>query len=63
MVATRGIFAPTFLLVGITGAVVAKIRKWVMLRSMMDGGVVGSLARMGEVAWRPGRAPGEEFLS
>ncbi len=33
----------------------ARTRKSVMLTSMMDGGVVGSLAWMGAVAWRLGR--------
>jgi chromate transporter len=56
IIATIGIFAPAFLFVGVSGVVVARIRKSMMLASMMDGAVVGSLALMGVVAWQLGRA-------
>jgi chromate transporter len=56
VIATIGIFAPAFLFVGVSGVVVARIRKSVVLASMMDGVVVGSLALMGVVARQLGRA-------
>jgi chromate transporter len=56
IVATVGIFAPAFVFVAASGAVIPKIRRSPVAGAMLDGVVVGSLALMGVVAWQLGRS-------
>ena len=56
VVATLGIFLPGFLLVAVSGPLIAKLRRSPMAAAILDGVVVGSLALMAVVAWQLGRA-------
>jgi chromate transporter len=56
MVATVGIFLPGFLLVAVSGPLLAKIRRSAVAGAVLDGVVVGSLALMAVVGWQLGRA-------
>jgi chromate transporter len=55
VVATVGIFLPAFVLVGITGPVITKLRKWTAASAFLDGLNVGSIALIVAVAWELGR--------
>jgi chromate transporter len=54
--ATVGIFLPGFFMVAVSGPLIPKIRRSRFASAVLDGVVVGSLALMGVVAWRLGRA-------
>ena len=56
VIATVGIFLPGFLLVAVSGPLLARIRKSPLAGAVLDGVVVGSLALMAVVAWQLGRA-------
>jgi chromate transporter len=56
VVATVGIFLPGFLLVGVSGPLIPRIRQSALAGAMLDGVIVGSLALMGVVTWQLGRA-------
>jgi chromate transporter len=55
-VATLGIFLPAFLLVGLTGPLIAGLRKSAVAGAFLDGVNVASLALMLFVSWQLGRA-------
>jgi chromate transporter len=55
IVATIGIFAPAFVLVGASGWIVPRIRRSPLAGSMLDGVVAGSLALMAVAAWQLAR--------
>ena len=56
LVATVGIFLPAFLLVGLSGFFVPRIRRSPALSSFMDGVNVAAVALMASVLWDLGRA-------
>jgi chromate transporter len=56
LVATVGIFLPAFLLVGVSAALLARVRASATLRALLDGVNVGALALMAAVTWQLGRA-------
>jgi chromate transporter len=56
VIATVGIFAPGFVFVALSGALIPRIRRSKLAGSMLDGVVAGSLALMGVVAWQLGKA-------
>jgi chromate transporter len=55
-VATVGIFLPGFILVAVSGPLIPKIRRSQIAGAILDGVIVGSLALMGVVTWKLGRA-------
>ena len=54
-IATVAIFLPAFILVALSGPLVAKIRRSPAAGAALDGVIVASLALMGVVAWQLGR--------
>jgi chromate transporter len=56
VVSTVGIFLPAFVLVGVSGPLVPRIRKSKPAGAFLDGVNVGSLALMATVTWQFGRA-------
>jgi chromate transporter len=62
-VATVAIFLPAFLLVAVSGPLLARIRKSLVASKFLDGVVVASLALMGVVAWQLGRAAIVDFTT
>ena len=56
LVATVGIFLPSFLLVGIVGVFLPRLRKSPTTAAFLDGINVGALAVMGAVTWSLSRA-------
>jgi chromate transporter len=55
LVATAGIFLPSFILVAICSSIIPLLRKSVIAGAFLDGIVVASLALMAVVAWSLGR--------
>ena len=55
-VATLGIFLPAFVFVALSGPLVPRLRQSVVAGAVLDGVNVASLALMGVVSWRLGRA-------
>jgi len=55
-VATLGIFLPAFMFVGASGPLVPRLRRSPVAGAFLDGVNVASLALMGVVSWRLGRA-------
>ena len=56
IVATVGIFLPSFVLIAISGPLVPRLRKSPVAGAFLDGVTVASLALMAVVAWQLGRA-------
>lgn len=56
LVATAGIFLPSFLLVAASGPLLPRLRRSPVARAFLDGVIVASLALMAVVSWRLGRA-------
>jgi chromate transporter len=56
VVATAGIFLPSFLLVAVSGPILPHVRRSPIARAFLDGVIVASLALMAVVSWRLGRA-------
>lgn len=63
LVATAGIFLPSFVLVAISSLVIARVRKSVIAGAFLDGVIVASLALMAVVAWSLGRGAVIDLLS
>jgi chromate transporter len=56
VVATIGIFLPSFIFIAIVGPLAARLRKSMILGAFLDGVNVGALALMVVVTWHLGRA-------
>jgi chromate transporter len=56
VVATVGIFLPSFLLVAVSGPILPRVRRSPIARAFLDGVIVASLALMAVVSWQLGRA-------
>lgn len=56
LLATLGIFLPSFFFVAISNPLIPKIRNSVWVRGLLDGVNVASLGLMAAVSWRLGRA-------
>jgi chromate transporter len=56
VVATLGIFLPSFVFIAIIGPLVPRMRKSALLGAFLDGVNVGALALMPVVTWHLGRA-------
>jgi chromate transporter len=56
IVATIGIFMPSFVFIAISGPLVPRLRKSPLAGAFLDGVIVASLALMAVVAWHLGRA-------
>ena len=56
LVATVGIFLPSFLMVAVSGPFIPRLRHWSMTAAFLDGVNVASLALMGVVTWELGKA-------
>jgi chromate transporter len=56
IVATVGIFLPSFVLIAISGPIVPRLRRSPVARAFLDGVNVASLALMAVVTWQLGRA-------
>jgi len=56
MVATIGIFLPSFIFVAISGPLVPRLRKSPLMSAFLDGVNVAALALMAAVTWELGRA-------
>ena len=55
LIATIGIFLPSFVLVAVSGPLVARLRRWPLTGAFLDGVNIASLALMGAVTWQLGR--------
>jgi chromate transporter len=56
LLATLGIFLPSFIFIAISGPLIPRLRKSVIAGAFLDGVNVGSLALMAVVTWRLGLA-------
>jgi len=56
LVATLGIFLPSFIFVAVSGPLIPRLRNWVWTGSLLDGVNVASLGLMAAVTWQLGRA-------
>jgi chromate transporter len=56
LIATIGIFLPSFVLVAVSGPLIARLRRWPLTGAFLDGVNVASLALMAAVTWQLGRA-------
>ena len=56
LIATIGIFLPSFVLVAASGPLIARLRRWRLTRAFLDGVNVAALALMAAVTWRLGVA-------
>lgn len=63
IVATIGIFLPSFVFIAIIGPLVPRMRKSVILGAFLDGVNVGALALMLVVTWHLGRAALVDFTT
>lgn len=63
VVATIGIFLPSFVFIAIIGPLVTRMRKSVILAAFLDGVNVGALALMLVVTWHLGRAALVDFTT
>ncbi|MGC2433484.1 MAG: chromate efflux transporter [Desulfobaccales bacterium] len=55
LMATAGIFLPSFVLVAVSGALILRLRKSAVAGAFLDGVIVASLALMAVVTWRLGQ--------
>ncbi len=55
LIATAGIFLPSFILVAVVGPLIPRIRKSTVAGAFLDGVIVASLALMAVVIWHLGR--------
>ncbi|MGP8049457.1 MAG: chromate efflux transporter [Desulfobaccales bacterium] len=55
LIATAGIFLPSFVLVGLSSPLIPRLRKSAVAGAFLDGVIVASLALMAMVTWRLGR--------
>lgn len=55
LVATLGIFLPSFIFVAISGPLIPRLRKWPLTASLLDGVNVAALGLMAGVTWDLGR--------
>jgi chromate transporter len=55
LIATAGIFLPSFILVGLSSPLIPRLRKSAVAGAFLDGVIVASLALMAMVTWRLGR--------
>jgi chromate transporter len=55
LIATIGIFLPSFVLVAASGPLIARLRRWPLTGAFLDGVNVASLALMAAVTWQLGR--------
>ncbi|MGA7579011.1 MAG: chromate efflux transporter [Desulfobaccales bacterium] len=55
LIATAGIFLPSFVLVAVSSPLIPRIRKSAVAGAFLDGVIVASLALMAVVTWRLGR--------
>ena len=55
LIATAGIFLPSFVLVAVSSPLIPRLRKSAVAGACLDGVIVASLALMAVVAWRLGR--------
>ena len=56
LVATLGIFLPSFIFVAISGPFIPRLRKWPLTASLLDGINVAALGLMAGVTWDLGRS-------
>ena len=63
MVATVGIFLPSFVLVALSGPIVPRLQKSLTARAFLDGVNVASLALMAAVTWQLGTAALVDWLT
>jgi chromate transporter len=63
LVATFGIFLPSFILVAVAGPLVRRVRRSRMAGAFLDGVNVASLALMATVTWRLGRSTLTDLLT
>jgi chromate transporter len=56
LIATVGIFLPSFVLIALSGPLIPRLRKSPIAGAFLDGVAVASLALMGVVTWQLGRA-------
>ena len=55
LIATAGIFLPSFILVAVSSPLIPRLRKSAVAGAFLDGVIVASLALMAVVTWRLGR--------
>ncbi len=55
LIATAGIFLPSFVLVAVSGPLILRLRKSAVAGAFLDGVIVASLALMAVVTWRLGQ--------
>jgi chromate transporter len=55
LIATAGIFLPSFVLVAVSSPLIPRLRKSAVAGAFLDGVIVASLALMTVVTWRLGR--------
>ncbi len=55
LIATAGIFLPSFVLVAVSSPLIPRLRKSAVAGAFLDGVIVASLALMAVVTWRLGR--------
>ena len=55
IIATTGIFLPSFILVALVGPLIPRLRKSAVTGAFLDGVIVASLALMAVVTWRLGQ--------
>src|SRR5208282_354227 len=55
LIATAGIFLPSFILVAVSSPLIPRLRKSAVAGAFLDGVIVASLALMMVVTWRLGR--------
>lgn len=63
LIATLGIFLPSYLFVAISNPIIPKIRKSVFAGSLLDGVIVASLGLMAAAAWQLGIASIVDLVS
>ncbi len=63
LVATFGIFLPSFILVAVAGPLVRRVRRSRMAGAFLDGVNVASLALMATVTWHLGRSALTDLLA
>ena len=56
LIATIGIFLPSFLMVAVSGPLIPRLRRWPLTGAFLDGVNVAALALMGVVTWELGKA-------
>jgi chromate transporter len=56
LLATVGVFLPSFIWVALTGSIIPHLRRWRWTEALLDGVNVAALALMAGVTWQLGRA-------